>query len=130
MTLIRTLNGDIQAANVTGVLPGRDDRAFWSLDGTSVVVDQAAKMAAAREAMVVSRMQALIAMRRAGILAEVEAIVAAAGVTDPEVIDAWENAIEFRRDSTLLANLNALRTTPLTDAELDALFVAAAQIGA
>ena len=86
-------------------------------------------LALQRTTMKVSRMQAIIAMRRAGVLAEVEAIVAAAGAQDPEVLDAWNNAIEFQRNSPLIAALNALRQEPMTAEELDTLFTTAAGIG-
>lgn len=83
---------------------------------------------------VVSRFQARAAMMGAAaldpayphLLAQIDAIVAGAG--DPFAKLAWEEAIEFRRDSPTVTALAA--GAGLGDAELDQLFRAAAQITA
>ena len=71
----------------------------------------------------VSRMQALLALHDAGLLDAVNAIVAAA---DPRTRLAWETATDFHRTSPTIAALWA--ALGKTDAELDALFIAAKQI--
>lgn len=76
---------------------------------------------------VVSRFQARAALHLAGLLTAVEALMADPA-TDMLARLAWTDAQEFRRTSpTLLAMASALS---LTDAQLDALFVAAAGIEA
>lgn len=73
----------------------------------------------------VSRLQAIIALEQAGLLDTVTAYVAQA----PKLTQlAWNNAQSFRRDSpTLLGLAQALS---LTAAQLDQLFVAAADVRA
>lgn len=71
----------------------------------------------------VSRMQAMLALYNAGLLDAVNAIVAAA---DPRTRLAWETATDFHRTSPTIAALWA--ALGKTDAELDALFIAAKQI--
>jgi len=75
---------------------------------------------------VVSRYQAKAALHDAGLLAEVEALMADEG-TGALARLAWTDAVEFRRDSPFIADLAP--ALGLTDAEVDALFVAAAAIG-
>lgn len=80
-----------------------------------------------REAMVISRFQAIHALRQAGYL---EAITQA--MADPQTptlaVDAWENALEFRRLSPTVQAFAGI--LGLTDAELDQLFELAATIEA
>jgi len=85
-----------------------------------------AKVLAERSAgMVVSRFQAKAALSAAGLLDKTEALVARA---DPITQLAWAEVIEFRRNSpTILALQGAMG---LTDAQLDALFLAASAIEA
>lgn len=87
--------------------------------------EAAAAVNAQREAVSVSRFQALAALSNAGLLATAQAAVdAAGGVTKL----AFDNALEFRRMSpTVLAMAQALS---LTDQQLDDLFTAAAGIEA
>jgi len=78
-----------------------------------------------RGGMVVSRFQAKAALSAAGLLDKTEALVARA---DPITQLAWAEVIEFRRNSpTILALQGAMG---LTDAQLDALFLAASAIEA
>lgn len=74
---------------------------------------------------VVSRFQAKAALLGAGLLPQVQAMIDAA---DPATRLAWNEVIEFRRDSPLL---NTLATAlGLDSAALDQLFVAASKITA
>ncbi|NOD65744.1 hypothetical protein [Ruegeria sp. HKCCD6109] len=120
MTKIVTLNGEIMAADVVGDLPSRDDREFWSLSGSSIVVDQTAKLTAERATMVVSAYQARQALAAAGLLTAIEALV---GSQSDDVQRAWQHAVEFRRNSTTIAALAS--SASLTDTQLDDLFRAA-----
>lgn len=74
---------------------------------------------------VVSRFQAKAALLNAGLL---PAVVAAMAQASPVAQLAWADAVEFRRDSPTVAGMAA--TLNLTGAQLDALFIAAAQIEA
>ena len=65
----------------------------------------------------VTPLQARRALRGAGLMPAVEAALAQA---DDDARDAWEYAIEVRRDDPLLAAMAA--QIGLTDADLDALF--------
>lgn len=74
-------------------------------------------------AVSVSRMQALLALHDAGLLDAVNAIIAQA---DARTKLAWETATDFHRDSpTIITLWTALGKT---EAELDALFIAASSI--
>lgn len=75
----------------------------------------------------VSRFQARAALYQAGLLAKIEAYMAGPDV-DPIAKLAWQDAQEFRRTSPTVAALAAL--LGLSDAALDELFTAAAQIKA
>jgi hypothetical protein len=87
--------------------------------------DQAEILAERRGGMVVSRFQAKAALSAAGLLDRAEELVAGA---DPITQLAWAEVIEFRRNSpTILALQGAMG---LTDAQLDALFLAASAIEA
>ena len=80
-------------------------------------------LAAWRATAKVSRFQAFAALSAAGKLtAATTAVNAAGGLAKL----AWDNAIEFRRDSPTIASLAA--AVGLDDAALDALFIAAAEI--
>jgi hypothetical protein len=82
-------------------------------------------LAAWRATAKVSRFQAFAALSAAGKLTDATAAVNAAGGLAKL---AWDNAIEFRRDSPTIASLAA--AVGLDDAALDALFIAAAEIEA
>lgn len=69
--------------------------------------------------------QAQAALLQAGLLDEVEALINDPS-TDRMFKIAWAKALTFRRDSYTLQTLAAL--VPLTEAQLDELFIAAAQI--
>jgi hypothetical protein len=71
----------------------------------------------------VAQWQARTALLRAGLLAQVEAAVAQAS---DEVKIAWEYAPRIRRDSDFTVAIAAALS--LSDAQLDALFVTAAEI--
>jgi hypothetical protein len=115
----------------------RDVLAYEAEDGRTVVVDAgrpgwAAAVAAGPAAFVppppeipqeVSRFQGLAALMDAGLLADVNAALAAAG---PLAQLAWAEASVFRRHSPLIAAMAA--GFGLTEEQVDALFVAAAQI--
>ena len=73
----------------------------------------------------VSRFQAFAALSAAGKLTDATAAVNAAGGVAKL---AWDNAIEFRRNSPTIAGLAS--AVGLDDAALDALFIAAAEIEA
>lgn len=73
----------------------------------------------------VSRFQARAALHIAGLLPSVEAALA---VADPLAQIAWADAQVFRRDSPTIAALAA--AIGMTEAQIDALFIQAAQIQA
>lgn len=73
----------------------------------------------------VSRFQARAALHIAGLLPSVEAALAAA---DPLAQIAWADAQVFRRNSPTIAALSS--AIGMTEAQIDALFLAAAQIQA
>lgn len=75
----------------------------------------------------VTRFQALAALHLAGRLSAVQAIMAAAET--PVIAKlAWDNALSFERNSPTLASLAGM--LGMTPADLDTLFIAAAQIEA
>ena len=82
-------------------------------------------LAEERASMRVSRFQARAALLAAGLLADVESAIADA---DPLTQLAWAEAVEWKRTSPTIAAIGA--TLDLTDAEIDDLFRAAAQIEA
>lgn len=101
-------------------LPDRESRDRWTWTETGplgVAADPVVVPA------VVSRFQAKAALALAGKLADAEAAVAASGSVILQM--AWAEANDFRRDSP---GINAL--APLIGLDLDALFIAAAQIEA
>lgn len=73
-----------------------------------------------------SRFQARAGLMQRGLLADVEALVAS---SSPLAQLAWAETIEWRRDSPTLNSL-AKDGLGLTDAEIDELFIEAAQIQA
>ena len=72
-----------------------------------------------------SRFQALAALTNAGLYATAQAAVTAAGGI---TLLAWNNATQFDRTSPTIASLQG--ALGLTSAQVDALFIAAAQITA
>ncbi|MFM9829724.1 MAG: hypothetical protein ACKVOB_13445 [Sphingomonas sp.] len=87
------------------------------------------RLASKRAGMIVSMRQARLALLGAGLLDDVEAAIngiADAAARTAAQID-WEYATEVRRVSPLVASLGP--ALGLTDAQIDALFVAAAGIG-
>lgn len=73
----------------------------------------------------ISRFQARAALFAAGLLPTIEAAMNAPGV-DPLAKLAWDEALEFNRFSPTIAGMQA--GLGLTDADLDALFIAGAGI--
>lgn len=71
----------------------------------------------------VTNAQARAALRAAGLIATVEAAIAAA---DPVVADAWNHSPYISRASTLVSTLGT--ALGLDAGEIDALFIAAAQV--
>jgi hypothetical protein len=99
----------------------------WEGDGYGVESDAPLAVLAQRPGMTISPFQARAALAAAGLLPAVEALMEA-----PETPDlvrlAWEYAQEIRRSSPMLeAMAGALG---LSEAEVDALFAAAAGISA
>lgn len=72
---------------------------------------------------VVTNAQARAALRAAGLLPAVQSAI---NSSSPDIQDAWEYSPTLHRDSVLLAALGA--QLGLTEAQIDALFVAAAHI--
>jgi hypothetical protein len=85
----------------------------------------AAKVEQWRQSAVVTPFQGRMALADAELLSDVEAAVAAA---DAKTQVAWEYALEWKRLSPMIATLGAALN--LTDAEIDDLFKAAAEISA
>lgn len=73
----------------------------------------------------VTRFQARAALYQAGLLDEVEAMIVAPS-TDRMLQLAWQDALTFKRDSAFVAGMAA--SLGLSDPQLDALFIAAAEI--
>ena len=71
----------------------------------------------------ITPLQARRALRAAGLLGAVNGAVASA---DPDIQDAWEYAIEVRRDNPIIAGMAA--SLGLTEAQLDDLFRQAATL--
>lgn len=69
--------------------------------------------------------QCRLILMQQGMLASVEAIIA--GMDEATRIT-WEYALEFRRDDPLLNGLAAHPDLNLTSAQIDAFFIAAAQL--
>lgn len=110
-------------------VPGQ--RAFWDgiqwlLDPSDASLIAVIELAKWRATAVVSRFQARAALLAAGLLASVEAAVANSGNAFAQL--AWADAIEFRRNSPTIAALAGL--VGLTDSQIDALFLTAAEIEA
>lgn len=72
----------------------------------------------------VTAVQMRLALHRAGLLETVNAIAA----SSDEARIVWENATEILRDSPLIGALQGNALRPFTNAEIDALFLAAARI--
>jgi hypothetical protein len=106
------------------VQPSEDKRwngSAW-VDNPDYVAEQ---LAIERANMRVSRFQAKAALAAAGLLTQAQAVVDAADATTQL---AWNEVIEFRRNSPTIAALQAAMS--LTDTQLDELFRAAALIEA
>lgn len=71
----------------------------------------------------ITPLQARRALRAAGLL---DAVNGAVALADPDTQDAWEYAIEVRRDNPIIAGMAA--ALGLTDAQLDDLFRTAATL--
>jgi hypothetical protein len=74
----------------------------------------------------ISKAQGKTALFQAGLLDQVEALIASARATDPEVGIAWDDAAEWHRSSSLI---NSLATyLGWSKATVDQLFVSASSI--
>lgn len=135
MARLVLLNGTISSEDVRGSLPSRDDRPYWKLDGSAVVVDQAAKVAARRGAASLTRAQFLKACVAASIITAEVAEEAATGkwpaafdaflggLTSDQRIEAkatWADGGSVRRDNEILALIAA--DQGVSDAQLDTMF--------
>jgi len=114
------------------VVPGDAELVDGQWVTTYIVRDYTAEEIAAillnrRTGMTVSAYQGRVALLNAGLLDDVEALVAAPE-TAREVKLAWEYATEWYRTSPLIISLAA--SLSLTEAQLDDLFAAGAQIHA
>lgn len=111
MTLIEESEHDARVAEVQG----------WKDSNHQRELDKK------RRGMVVSRFQARAALRQMGLRSQVDDIMADPE-TDPLVLDAWQDATEFRRTSpTVAAMADALELSP---EQVDELFETAADIEA
>lgn len=128
---------------IVGVSIGRDDdKATWRIAFDPAVTDAQRATAAAIVAAIdlstpmvpheISRFQATEALRRAGRLTEIETALALIGDASEDHLKtakiAWETAQVFRRQSPTLAAFAAL--LGMTSGQVDALFIAGAQIEA
>lgn len=133
-----TVHRKLVAAGVpiVGVSIGRvQDKSTWRVDfapeATQADRDTAGKVLTALDLNApdvppqMSRLQAKLALKAAGKLGAVKAYVASLPADDPAVL-AWQDAQVFRRDSGLL--VSAAQAMGMTDAQIDALFIAGAQI--
>ncbi len=73
----------------------------------------------------VTSVQALTALHNAGLLASVETLMANSQ-TDPLAVIAYQRATSFRRNSPFIVAVGSAMN--LTEAQIDALFIAASQI--
>jgi AraC-like DNA-binding protein len=85
------------------------------------------ELAKRRESMEVTRFQARAVLRQIGLREQVEAMMADPA-TDPLAVDAWTDAVAFKRTSPTIALLAS--QLGLSDAELDDMFERAADIEA
>lgn len=104
-------------------LPDHFSPAGFTWNGSEIVA-KTAPLSPIPIPQTVSRLQALCALQKAGLLSQVQAAVTAS--PDPLSAIVWNNAATFERASP---TLQALATAAgLTAAQLDSLFIAAAQI--
>ncbi len=75
---------------------------------------------------VVDMMQAQLALQNAGLLTQVNTLIANSNNAQWQLI--WSKAITLRRDSAMLNQIAAALSPPLTKAQVDQLFIAAAAI--
>ena len=73
----------------------------------------------------VSPRRARMALRKAGLMAPVQALMDDPE-TDPDLVDAWEYALDFQRQSPLI--LGVAQALGWTDEQLDALFIEASGV--
>lgn len=103
--------------------PGQQHQAAPVPEPEPVVLTPEEQLAAERAAMVCSPLQGRLALRQAGLLASVEAAIVAA---DDVTKDAFEYAVEWRRNSAMMQTLAS--TIGVTAEQMDDLFRAAMQI--
>lgn len=111
------------AALLQGTPPPTWAGAAYSFDGTNWAIVNQALIPVPQS---VSRFQGLAALSNAGLLTQVQS--AASASTNPLIALALNNAQTFDRNSNTMATL--AQALSLTDAQLDALFIAAANIQA
>ena len=75
----------------------------------------------------VTRVQGRQALRNAGLFDQVVALINDPA-TSEEVRNRWDDLFVFERDSSFIADLAPRLDPPLSEADVDALFIAAAQI--
>jgi hypothetical protein len=115
-----------QYAKYDGVV--QDANGNWMTSYVAVdytAEELAAKVEQWRQSVSCTPFQGRVALSDAGLLASVEAAIAQA---DEKTKVAWEYALEWKRMSPMIATLGAALN--LTDAEIDDLFKAAAEISA
>lgn len=124
-TFANTVDGRAAAASEPAV-DGRKEVLFEA-SGRRILVYTGPDAPAKTVPSIVTRFQALAALEIAGKLTAVEAVIANPATSRLAKL-AWDNALTFERTSP---TLNALAAQiGMTDADLDALFVAAEQITA
>lgn len=133
--LVQELHAAVErVAPIHGVRVGRkDDRATWSIDFQSTAT--AEQIAAANTVLAnfdpttpevpqsVTPYQARVALSNAGLRTQTETAISN---SDQSVRDAWEYGTTVERDSPFILGISTI--LGLTDAEVDALFIAAGQI--
>ena len=105
----------------------------WDKNGRKIIRSRTkaeAEAAAIRDRQrsipkVVSRFQAKAALAQAGLLDQVEAAISGG---DAITKLAWEEAVEYHRESPMIEGL--AKSLGLTDDQIDDLFIAAGQISA
>lgn len=128
MSLLKTQNGTIVGAGNIVEFENHykcDDVVVpKSVVGVCTIVDGVLPVAPVPTPAAVSMRQARLALLQAGLLATTNSTIAAIpGTAGDAARIEWEYATEVRRDSLLVAALTPMLT--MTDAQIDALFVAA-----
>lgn len=128
MYKINTANGDIHRDDGYVVTPPYSDPVYleyaqWVQQGNLPIEFYEQPLTPVPES--VSRFQALAALYQAGYLTQVETVMTNEATPMLNKL-AWQNALEFRRDSSLVSNMCSL--LGLTEVDIDNLFRLAATI--